>query len=545
MHSDMVNFPSALVSVVVAAFAVAYVLESRGFDRRRIRQAGPLLLWIAAAMVVIWARWPTIVMQASLNPDEAQFIADAIKVSQGYWMPWADVDTYTVGPLLSFVLAPFVALAPSAPYLVSRMLIIACGIGWTAGSFLAVRTLVSASLARLLAAPMLLLLALPGATDIFSLSSEYLPLALLILGAGLAVSGVASDPYGASKTLCGFMLIGLVPYAKTQLIPVAVVLAVALCVSGLITRCLSPKQTAWNILALSAPSLAIGVLVGIVPAIRDGLVRNFLFVSSYASGEVFQKAPTGEILRVLSDGLLKPIGVMFVVMSVIVIVLLIFSQRGRDGRSAIALSTVAVAPVGVWAMVYPGFGFYHYVWVGLIPVLFSVCVLVAWVAARCPLLNREGLLGGVFAFGMIVSVCLSSFVVGNPTAGRDINPEFSWRHLGTLGSGEQIAVKGKLDSCSGEIAVWGWDAGIFVVSNKPHFSPWSTLLSPEGVGAREWMDEALESKPECIVDASGPGQFVFTAPQSQLRSQPRASGLLAKYTLILSSTNYRVYRLHH
>ena len=541
----MVNLSSGLVSAVVAAFAVAYVLEGRGgVNQRRIQQVVPFLLWGAAAMVVVWARWPTIVMQASLNPDEAQFIADAIKVSDGYWMPWADVDTYTVGPLLSFVLAPFVMVASSAPYLAARIVIIACGIGWTAGSFLALRILVSASLARLLAVPMLLVLALPGATDTFSLSSEYLPVALLILGAGLAMSGVASDSYGAWKTLGGFMLIGLVPYAKTQLIPVAVVLAIALCMSGLITRRLNPKKTAESILALSAPSLAIGVLVVVFPAIRDGLVRNFLFFRSYASGEVFQKLPAGEILRVLSDGLLKPIGGVFVVMTVIVIVLLVFSHRGRDSRSVMALSTVAVAPIGVWSMVYPGFGFYHYVWVGLIPLLFSVCVLVAWLAARCPLLNREGLLGGVFALAMIFSACLASFVVGNPTTGRDINPEFSWRHLGTLGSGEQLAVKGKLDSCSGQIAVWGWDAGIFVVSNKPHFSPWSTLLSPEDVGARQWMDEVLESKPECIVDATGPGQFVFTNPQSQLRSQPRASGLLASYNLVLSSANYRVYRNH-
>lgn len=187
------------------------------------------------------------------NPDEGVWIACAKALICNPW-PWSSVDTSTSGPL---VLTPLLFLhAFSFPIDFGSIKIAsALTLGVTViFTFLSYTNLVAKPLARIAIIPLAIALALTSYWDFITYNGEQVP--LLILSVSLFIlSKIYTDSKVKLKqlVLLGFLL-GLVPFAKLQAVPMA--LWLAFFVLGLLIQI----RVSWRRIVIYAVS-------GIVPSI--------------------------------------------------------------------------------------------------------------------------------------------------------------------------------------------------------------------------------------------------------------------------------------
>ncbi|MSO47955.1 MAG: hypothetical protein EXQ67_07720 [Thermoleophilia bacterium] len=540
--------------LVVATFCVAAVGITHLAPNRVLRVLWVLLPFLIAIALIAYARRSSIYLQAPISIDEAQFLADAIKVSSGQWVPWVDFDTGTVGFVIPYGLVPIVIGFPSDPYFASRILAIVCAAVWAFGSMLAFRTTLAPGISLVLAAPLILIAGLPGSGDLLTFSSELLPLALAFGGFGVAL-------YASSKqrslwlTAIGFLMIGLVPFAKLQVAPVALLLAIIAITQGLAFPVLwrDRRRTLVALTAGLAPLAA--VLLGMIgsPVFR-GRVRDVVaFTQSYTAGG----DPWQTTLRFFFRGEafydLARLSCLAAVIAAFMVVL-VPQIRQHRGRRSLALVAV-MAPIGLISMSLPGRGFPHYVWVGAVPALFGVLALAAVVLSLLARYRQRNVI--VVAAAVVLVILLPSaervreaLQVPPLQLTQDVWDSTPWfppsdppTSITGLGTPDQLAVKRALETCPGPIGVWGWDPQILVVTHRPYLGRGSVVPQEDIPAQSAWAGAMVEGRPNCIVDATGPTHFLFSCGDGcALQNQTFAGPVLEGYHRILDLPDYRVYK---
>jgi hypothetical protein len=543
----------AIAALVVLAFAGCAVLVDRVVARPWVVRLVIIAAFVAGFALIAWERRVALYLQVPISIDEAQFLADAIKVKSGGWVPWVDFDTGTVGFVVPYALVPVVVLLPTMPYLGAGLVAIACAVGWSVGGYLALRTRVSASTALMLAAPMLAIAALPGAGDLLAFSSELVPLALTFLGVGLAVRGAARDR-STVLVLVGFVLMGLVPFGKLQVAPLAFVYA-AVIVLALLVR---TRRDGWRPVAaalvgglLPAACIAVGCVIS--AEFREKAQSSLLFVQGYQEGgdpwpvtlRWFLQAP---LLRALAES-----AIALVVVALIVVVL---TRQRRSIDAWLLVVLAAVSPIGLVCMALPGRGFFHYVWVGAVPVVFALAAATASVVAVRRVSRRgRGRVGVPVAVGLVVIVLSIQLAGVNVRANglpfRLTVDEWSWLpyfpdgRLATSPTGfgeDQEAVRVVVRQCSGPVAVWGWDPGILVATDRPYVGRTSVIAPSDPLAADQWARAVSAAQPDCIIDASGPNHFQFSCDGCHVDQQSFSEELLKDYHRIYDTSYYRVWQ---
>ena len=529
------------VAIVLGVFAAATLALPMLASHRYVRIAVCILPWVVSVVEIIRFRRATLLIQSPLNPDEALFLASAIKTQAGGWIPWVDVDSGTVGPLVPDALLPGLLALPDAPYFGARMLGIICIVAMAIGVALLGRRVLGWPVAQLFASLVLMLAVIPAAVDLYTYSSELLPLAFAVLGMGLAVDADGKTNPRLWQFGLGFFLLGLVPYAKLQVLPVAAVWALVILLRG-------GHQSGWRnrrrllvgLTAAAAPTLLL--LVGLMTsgAFRAGFGNSITFLQGYAGGS---SQGYTVVTLFLEPSIVMELVVLGVLAAVIAVILTFLLARIALSSELRTVMLVALgAPVGLASMILPGRYFPHYLWVGLIPAVVAV-VAVGVVACDCVResdrwLARGSVVGAVVLLG--VSLVLGGPLTLEPRAPESIGVE-GWSFT-PLGDPTQRQVAEILKSCQGELAVWGWDPHIYVVSGRSHWTSGAALMSPSDPFATRWIDRAAKELPDCIVDASGPNQFAFGIGMG-IDAQVSAVAFLRHYQTIFSSENYRVYQL--
>ena len=87
-----------LIGYICATIMLVFARLDRPDNRSRLVLRGFILVSLAVLVVL---RAPTFFFNAPLNPDEAEFVANAIKF-RGDMNTWLSVDTGSAGPLDSF-----------------------------------------------------------------------------------------------------------------------------------------------------------------------------------------------------------------------------------------------------------------------------------------------------------------------------------------------------------------------------------------------------------------------------------------------------------
>ncbi len=539
--------------VVFCAFLVAAIGVARLAPNRWLKAVWVAAPFVIAVLLIVYERRASIYLQAPISVDEAQFLADAIKVASGRWVPWVDFDTGTVGFVIPYSLVPIVMALPDAPYAGARVFAVVCAAIWASGAFLALRTTLPRSASLVLASPLLLIAAFPGSGDLLTFSSELLPLALATGGFGLALNA-ASRERALWVTGVGFCALGLVPFAKLQVAPIAFLYAViAVTLGGGVVAMWRDRRRLYVAIGAGLLPLLLVLLGVLVSAqFRLRVQDTIAFTQSYTAGG----DPWQVTLRFFFRGAaFYDLALASIACAVLGFVLLVVSRRVREHLGRRALSMVAiVAPLGLISMALPGRGFPHYVWVGAVPALFGVLALCGVVLSLQPHLRQRAVLVVV---GAIILVVLAPSAAGLRERLRlpplqltqdvwDSSPYFPPsdppQAVTGLGSPNQLAVKRALAVCQEPIGVWGWDPQILVVTHRAYIGRSSVVPQEDTPAQSAWAGAMVGARPECIVDATGPGHFLFTCDGCRLEQMTFGAAVLDGYRQILKLPDYRVYQ---
>jgi hypothetical protein len=455
--------------------------------------------------LMLAGRLPAIVYPIRLNPDEAQMGANALRVLR-HGAGWGSLDGTTVGPLDSAVLVwpilfgkdvSLVSVRLTAWVMVSLVFVF---------SYLTIRRMSGLLAGMLFALPLAAFLAFNENNEFQHYSSELLPAVLLtasMLLAPLAANGRCSGLPWRSLG-CG-LLLGAVPFAKLQAVPVA--LAIGGFVAGglLISRCEGRLKAA----ALLLVGPALWTAAFLLPLLATGQLATFyLSYIKWASMYVRESLSLLELHKLIaSDELLRSLVYLVGVLSVTAGLL----GRSVPSRWAAALA-VAACLAGAFAVVRPGNAFPHYLML-LVPFL-VICggVLsrldqrwkkVAFLAAYVGVvfLGRGGLEGAI----------RRRLAGTSPFATEPRYPlELKGHHLFSW-----VA-----DSDS-DLFIWGWmpqwylAAGLSPATREAHTNAQIVESSLREYFRGRLLEDLRRSAPKVIVDAVKPGSFVFTDGERQ------------------------------
>ena len=189
-------------------------------QRERVNQT--LFLALAVGLLV-YCRLPVLLFNQELNPDESQVIASAITL-QIDPVHWRLTDGATSGPLNAYALALPGWLGPSINYMVARLVGLCLLIGTLLSFFSTVKQWLGTSVARLALLPVVTLLSFTQFNDYVHFSSEHVPLFLLSMTWWL-LARFRQKPSAGGLYAIG-LVAGMVPFAKLQAVPLALVTVV-------------------------------------------------------------------------------------------------------------------------------------------------------------------------------------------------------------------------------------------------------------------------------------------------------------------------------
>jgi len=538
----------ALVWLALIAFsALCAPGSSRMGDRRnQFVFAG---LSIAAFMV---NRWPILFDPATLNADEAQMAAQAIK-SLSDPLPWHGFDGTTSGPLNSYILA--LPRVFGRPITMPSTHVIAAGL--ELGTIFALQS----AAAKVFGAPIgraaaLMLFAFFGfaqnTNDFVDYSSEHLPIFLIVCGlCALADVYAKSRPNLASCALGGIAL-GLAPFAKLQSTLLAVSVGTGI-VLVLLRRSAPPATKGRRFASFLAGALGsvalLVALTGLGGSIHDAVVSYVLSNAAYSQ----RLALLGPRFFISTD----PMYATFVLGSISLFVLLgsaaIWSPA-NPYYQRIAAFAGGLTLVGIWTVRLANHAFAHYLSFAIVPSVVLVAALAGivyrdwrsrirriWPGRRKGGLIARAMLFASVAATMIVPSLLQQLVLGNSFA-HDGPAYFGYRDRMGAALRHIIPVNSR-------VAVWGWMPQFYVstqtvMATKDAHTYAEIVPGPYRDYFRaRYMNEMLSRPPAYFVDAVAPGSFAFTDRAAYgMETFPQLAAFIARdYRLVAELNGVRVY----
>jgi hypothetical protein len=181
-------------------------------------------VWVGACLgFFLISRAPAIHCPFQLNVDEGQMLAQAMRYGQDL-TPWRAVDGETGGPLLSWFLLLGHRLGLPFDFRSEHALAAACLAGILLASFAAARRLVGEEAARISLAGGALWLAFTPDPDFVHYSSELVPVLAIAVALAVWAARPEGESGGAGRLFGVGLLLGIVPWAKLQAVPVALFL---------------------------------------------------------------------------------------------------------------------------------------------------------------------------------------------------------------------------------------------------------------------------------------------------------------------------------
>ena len=184
----------------------------------------PLAGFIVACMLLlVGMRMPVVVFNRELNADESQMLSHAITLNQDP-IYWQSADGTTIGPLDNYLLVIPKLLGFQIDYTSGRAMGLLCTAAAILFLFFSLRQIFGEQTARISILFPLFLLAFTQEVDFVHYSSEQLPVLLLSACLWLLTQLFHSDK---NRSTIGFslaLLAGMIPFAKLQAVPMAIVL---------------------------------------------------------------------------------------------------------------------------------------------------------------------------------------------------------------------------------------------------------------------------------------------------------------------------------
>jgi hypothetical protein len=464
------------------------------------------------ALILIAGRWPTLFLNEQLNHDESGLIAGALAFLHDP-VPWRGADLTTSGPLNAYVLLVPAMLGLGLNYFSARIvglsLLIIAVICW----YVAVKRVRGKFAALSVILPPVTFLCFVQNDEFIHCSTELLPIALLSIAALMATS---LNKGASVRLFVAAVVLGMVPFAKLQAAPLAMVAFVSI------------FFFAWWI--RGERFLKTVAVMGI-----GGLVAPLTIGATLLATATFDDASRSYILSGLDVSAVGQDRYQFVyyvlfqnwpfVFSIVVLGAITFAganfrflqrQLQGNGRWLIAASLV-YAFASLFAIYKPRNPFGHYLLLGLPAAVFLATALIApwgvgsaWQRAWARLRDVVRPIGAMASISFFVACAAFGFLLFYLKVPPLTLERASMHKPDAIG--KLIVVLLKDDS---HFAVWGWVPKYYVMAaRRPttrdviyQFQMWDA--PQKDYYRRRYLADFNRSRPNVFVDAGGSGNFSF------------------------------------
>jgi hypothetical protein len=501
--------------------------------------------WGAMILAIMLAgRWPTFVFTRELNPDESQMLAGAHVLARDPVF-WRAVDGHTAGPLDFLVLCPAGQLLGWDAYLPARctaVLLIALALTLL---HQCLALTVGRQVARVTTLGAVTFEALTNSANLLHYSTELMPVALL---AGAAYAAIRRWVHagGAGWNLLGGLLLGAVPLAKPQAVPLAAVLGLGWLAAEWAIRTgegLRPKV--WLVAGALLPAALFAAQVTLVADWADVVIPFYRYNLIYSGQETLSP---GQVL--LAD--LRYFATEDSLMHLwlggsLVWMLLMVRRRQSPARATRLLVPIALAACGlsIWITLYPGRPYIHYWQFTVLPITLltgalSGSLLTApaapWSQARCRL----------------VALC-ALILVGLLLGQRAWNTNRLMRTVEyrQLFPSTALAARITAHTRPGEaIAIWGWSSHVYVETGLRQATRAGVVTrlidpSPYKQFYRDrYLADLQKNRPEWFLDSVGPNSTQYVSREFEHERQfPELAAVVRRdYVLAEQIDDARLYR---
>jgi hypothetical protein len=565
---ELVRLASQLRTPVLIGYTCLAILVVLAPSNNRPRHFSRWFVFLSLTVLVI-LRLPTFFLNTPLNPDEAQFLASAIKF-RGNMNTWLSVDNTTSGPINAYLLMwPFLFGADTGFAVAHITATFLIGATW----FFLCAALASAPKFVSVWASACLILFMGGVRnpEFIHYSSEVVPLFLLMSAIRVTMVAVERPPSVAQICVAGFCL-GCVPFAKLQAVIIAATLGVILLLL-IVRQVAQPYRSALLLIS----STCLPALVLLLPLALDGGLPDFwmsyvLGAKYYLSLSDWGRLESSRIwpsqlraLRyILSGNLIGGYVATLVGAAIASLPIREMVRRAPTRRMLMAhpdtLRTAVVfvvLVVSVCAVMAPSRPFPHYAFLFIWP-LTLLAGLACSLANSTPVQGQGGRWHFTSIVGALSVFCIGSlalqakldydpelmgaeFCIGGPRlkeAKLDYDPEVTGAE-NLFGAGQLMVNPA---TGRGRMLVWGFMPQWYVWSGwmpatRDIVTYNQILLTPLRRYFRDrMMTELRSSPPDYIIDAVAPGSFMLlnNPEKDGVASFPELAAFVANEYVLLS-----------
>jgi hypothetical protein len=506
------HIPYFLVGLTVL-FAFVALASVRDNEITRRRGFDYLFLFVAGLTLLAW-RWPTFLWQNPMNPDEALWVAAAIKTTVD-WVPWRGFDLGTSGPLSAYLLALPAVFGQRIDFFSTRLLGVCLHTITIAGLFYTMKWLNGARIARLAVVPPVILLALTNDWNFLHFSSEVIPVMLTTTAlAASAYLGVEGRPKGrrlGAVAVAGLCL-GSTGLAKLQSLPIAFLLMVFV-IMGIFWG----NRLRWSDILREALLLVLSLCV--VPA---GIVATLWKTGEWQyARQVFltdsvEYVKKGQqlVVPLLSKAppwyfsLLVP----SLVIAFVAVAALLYTRKPLarasicHGAASLLFLFAASTAIYIPHRSFPGFS--HYLLFSLAPLSCCIASLLTLTRQAGLWINRETLISVSYLALFLVPALAVTMSSGPSSFIREIRFNSTW-----IGSNTAIAIVRHVRP-GGRMAIWGAGAQYYaqtqtvMATRFPQLAPYRPGKGRDAYYPR-YMRDLKANMPDIFVDAVSPGAWFY------------------------------------
>lgn len=497
--------------------------------------------WLLVAATLACFRWPLLWVPHQQNPDESQLIAGAITL----WHDpvfWRSVDGGTAGPPDFFALLPAAWADGVASFAVARAISLAAIFATLVFAGETIALVAGAAVARLAVLPALAFFSFTTAPDFTHASTEVMPVLLLAAAGWLAVKNSAAP--SRARVWLFAVVVGAAPWAKLQAAPLAAALWAL--VAWRETRPGRPAALMPLLAGALLPTFTAFAFTAATGQLEHLVVPYFLNNAAYIGAPQFSW--TGNAAAQWLNATLDGYVALWLAGAVLFVAGVFALARVRTAppplRGAVIVALVLLA-AGVVSALGPRRPSLHHVQFLLLPLgwLGGVALAVAW-----PALSPSN---GSRARPLIVAgIFLACTLV----------PQLAWRAFGAdpfaaintarpSAAHAQLAELVRRFSARDEpLAIWGWRSSLYVEAGRRQATRQAHTEAQIYAGRwqryflQRYLEDFQAANPPVFVDAVGPGNFAFEAPQFAHEAfPPLREWVRTHYTLVAPLDGTRLF----
>ena len=510
----LVSYGGALVLFLMAAWPVKH---SQTKDL-------PKASWLFLFFLCFWmvaSRWPGLFYFLPFDPDEAQIVAAAQTLGTQPVL-YRMADGASAGPLVIYG-AGLPWIFGSVPSLVvARLIAVLYAWAGVAAIYIGIRATGAELAGRLGALAAALFYGLNGFWNFVHYNSEMLPSALCAWSTAFLVSLFCMNRVNGSRrwewrAYLAAMLLSMVPFAKLQLVPLA------LCIGILIYgRGVWMHSGKWTQTLRYTGMLALSILIfpaafflfiyfggGFDYFFHSYILNNLLYAGSGYSSRfnvAWQLLKTGDEMILWGGG--------GVIATSMILLFDLLVGAGKSGpRRIIALICISLAGVAAYCVLAPSRDYIHYLLLLPLPMAFALGAVVAWMEeSEVKALRHRAVL--LIAPAVLILALLPYLFVKVKSNNSWAGSAYFWSHKPWTGVAAELLKRSK--SPSEGLLVWGYvpelnvNTGILQASRLSITSAQIQQNALTPFYRKSLMEDLSAHPPRFIVDAVCKEGFIFT-----------------------------------